>query len=152
MVHALVITDPPRKVIFWNIEGNVGAYSPNRQDDVDLVQMGYVALAKSPLAKISEATRQLAKQIVPGARCDGTPNDPLVKVIKSHQADRGGTQDGHVSVISSTSGSYDGQHAFLLVILNNNIALVSPEVFPRMDKIPGCPPTLAAKVREACTR
>ncbi|WP_139221166.1 hypothetical protein [Bosea sp. OK403] len=133
----------------WNISANVGLASPNRTDDVQLVQFGYYAMLINPNSKITDEQRDVFSKIVLGQACNGTANDPLVAAIRAHQKVRGGPQDGHVSP-TREGGSYDGQHTFIMMALNNNMSDVVPGAFPRIDKHPKCPPLVAALVKRAC--
>jgi len=133
---------------FFNISANVGLNSLNKTEDVQLVQFGYFAIAQNNFADLPQELRTAAGNVVPGASYAGAANDPLTIAIKVDQKVRGGTQDGHVSVIRGATTSYDGgSHIFLLARLVNNIRSLSGKDFPRIDKHPKCPPALAASVR-----
>ena len=136
------------KRFFFNLDGNVGVNSPNKKDDVELVQFGYFAMAKVP--GTSPALRTVFAAVKPGATYTGAANDPLTQAILAHQKDRGGTQDGHISVINNPAVVYsasDGPHVFMLVRLVNNIFDFMPNDFPRLDKHPNCPAELKRAVR-----
>jgi hypothetical protein len=133
----------------WNISANVGLASPNRLDDVQLVQFGYYAMLINPSSKLNAEQRDVFSKIVLGQPCDGTANDPLVAAIRAHQKVRGGTQDGHVSPMRA-GGSYDGHNTFIMIALNNNMRDAVPGSFPRIDKHPKCPPLVTAFVKSAC--
>src|SRR5262245_13266160 len=138
---------------FWNIDANVGAASPNIQDDVELIQFGYLLMSQAP-AQPADLKAVLA-QVKVGVPCTGSADDPLVKAIRAHQAAIGGTQDGHVSKIKTSSGVYldpAGEHVFMLIRIVNNIFDATPNDFPRIDKHPKCPPALKASVLAAIVR
>jgi hypothetical protein len=138
-------------IFFFNLTANVGVNSPNKSEDVQLVQFGYLALAQNRLSSVPAELITAASAVVPGAPYSGGPNDPLTLAIKTDERTRGGTQDGHISVIHGNV-SYDGSHIFLLARLVNNISLFAETVFPRIDKHPRCPPQLAAAVRRSFVR
>ncbi|HOB02173.1 MAG TPA: hypothetical protein PLJ16_03130 [Casimicrobium huifangae] len=131
-------------LFFWNLSANVGRTSPNRPDDVQLVQLGYACAAKDPA--VDAKMRPIFAAVVPGAPYTGLPNDPLTIAIIADQKDRrGSTQDGHISVLTNFAGGTYGQdHPFIIVGLNFSIRGALPETFPRIDKHPLCPPQLKA--------
>lgn len=134
-------------VFLWNIEFSVGIASPNKKEDVELVQLGYFAASKNPL--FLPALRPVFEAVVPGAIYTGSPNDPLTLAILAQQKARGGTQDGHVSPIKGTT--YDGKHSWMLNTLINTIFDLAPNDYPRIDRIPQCPPALRAAVAKCFT-
>ena len=132
---------------YWNIDGNVGVGSPNRPDDVQLVQFGYSFMAKA--TGTPAALKAALSQVVVGNACSGREDDPLVRAIRAHEAAHGGKQDGRVSVITVNSGVYHdsgSQHSFLLLSIVNNLFDAMPNDFPRIDKHPACPGVLRAAV------
>src|SRR3982751_2416642 len=105
-------------IFFFNISANVGVNSPNTVEDVQLVQFGYFAIAQNKLASVPAELITAASAVVVGAPYSGAPNDPLTIAIKTDERTRGGTQDGHISVIRGAV-SYDGAHLYLLARLTN---------------------------------
>lgn len=141
---------------YWNLSANVGLGSPNRIDDVQLVQLGY-ALAvdvSSDNLLFDADLRSVCKKVIPGAPYNGVAGDPLTLAIDAHQRKMKIAPDGHISVLPPMStGLYQqrgGQHVFQLVALVNAIKEMTPEIFPRIDKHPKCPPALRAAVRKCC--
>jgi hypothetical protein len=135
--------------IFWNIEANVGVASPNRPDDVQLIQLAY--RCKSLDMDLAVTDLNVYARVVPGAPYSGREDDPLTLAIRHHQKTRGGVQDGHVSVIPPGTGMYDGKHTFMLIPLNNNMIDALPgDVFPRVDKHPRCQSLLRARITLIC--
>ncbi len=130
-------------IFFWNINANVGLNSPNNPVDVELVQFGYFAAALSP--KVTPSLRPIFAAVTPGAAYTATRDDPLTVAILAHQKTRGGTQDGHVSVIKGET--YDGTHTFMLMTLVNAMRDLQPTDFPRIDKHPRCPLRVQTSVR-----
>lgn len=131
---------------FYNIGGNVGPASPNKLEDVQLVQFGYFAIAQNRLPEVPQELITAASAVVLGAPYMGAATDPLSIAIKVDQKVRGGTQDGHVSVIRG-QGAYDSVHFFQLVRLVNHLRLLVASDWPRIDKHPKCPSALAASVK-----
>jgi hypothetical protein len=147
MVQPVIATLASGRIYFMNLDGNVGLNSPNLIDDVQLVQFGFLAMAANNT--FSPADRAVFAAVVPGAPYSGSPTDPLTLAIKRHQASRGGTQDGHVSVMTGAMMYADGsgKHTFQLVALMNNIRDFTVGLYPRIDRHARCPAALAAKVR-----
>ncbi len=135
----------------WNLSANVGVSSPNQADDVQLVQLGYACAQYG--TNFDAATRAIFAAVMPGAPYSGQENDPLTRAIRAHQKHRGGTQDGHVSVMANlTAPSYDGVHTFMMMSLNNLMIDQLKSDFPHIDKHAKCPPLLRAVVTKACTK
>ena len=132
----------------WNIDANVGLASPNRKPDVELVQFGYFCLARNP--RSTSTIKEIAATVVPGAAYNGAPNDPLTLAILADQRARGGTQDGHISVMKGNTDGYmqaTGRHGYILAFLNNNMRDVMQGLFPRIDRHTDCPTILAGLVK-----
>ena len=126
---------------FWNLSANVGVGSSNNPDDVELVQLGYLCMSSE--TRFDAALRAVYARVVPGAPYSGAESDPLTIAIRAHEKDRGGTQDGHVSVVRNLSSlRYDDRHSWMLIPLNNQIRRVLVGQFPRLDKHPRCPARL----------
>lgn len=138
------------KLIFWNLSSNVGMKSPNRTDDVQLVQLAYAVAAVD--AGWNADAREVFKRVVPGAPYNGADNDPLTLAIRAHQAFAGTSRDCHVSVVNNLqTGMYNSKkHVFLMVPLVAGLSYAMPDYYPRLDKHPKCPPALASTVRSAC--
>ncbi|MBI3410423.1 MAG: hypothetical protein HY040_18955 [Planctomycetes bacterium] len=134
-------------VFSWNIDASVGTKSPNRKVDVELVQFGYFALSRN--TKSNPTVKEFAKDVNPGDPYSGADNDPLTLAILEHQKQRGGTQDGHVSPVTGSTGTYstfDGPHTFQLLVLVNNMRDLLGSDFPRIDKHERCPQALREAV------
>lgn len=150
MVTPIIAKSGGKSVFYFNIDGNVGTNSTNKPEDVQLVQFGYHAMS---LAKdISPAEKAIYAKVVPGAAYSGGATDPLTVAIKTHQAARGGTQDGHVSVMTGNLMYADGSgaHTFMLTGLINHIRDLTKGNYPRLDKHTKCPALLATAVLRAC--
>jgi hypothetical protein len=125
----------------------VGANAPNKSTDVQLVQLGYRALLKSPVnaGRLTAAETDAYSKIKLGATCSGREDDPLVRAIRAHEESRGGTQDGVVSPISQGHIVYTdatGPHALIIVALNNSLKDVLGDTYPHIDQHPECPAEL----------
>jgi len=125
---------------YWNIDANVGIGSPNKSEDVLLVQLAFHCKGTNTKVNTPAADRAVYNAVIPGAAYTGSPNDPLSKAIKLFQMRRGGVQDGHVSKINNNGGTYAPEMAFMLVSLNNNIFdTLGTTNWPYLDRHPKCP-------------
>ncbi|MCP4561304.1 MAG: hypothetical protein GY873_18790 [Bosea sp.] len=136
------------KRIFWNLTANVGVRSPNQREDVQFVQFGYFAMANSSKNQNSQLKAVFAAVQI-GAEYSGQEDDPLTRAIRAHQKERGGVQDGHVSVMRSIL--YSGTTSFMAIALNNNLLDLIPDYYPRLDRHPKCPPRVREAVLRHCT-
>jgi len=150
MVSPIIAKGAGKSIYYFNLDANVGTNSPNKPDDVQLVQFGYLAM--SVAADVSPAEKPIYAKVVPGAAYSGGLSDPLTIAIKTHQAARGGTQDGHVSVMTGnlSYGDGTGSHTFQLTGLVNHIRDFTKGNYPRLDKHPKCPAALKAAVLRIC--
>ncbi|BDC53010.1 hypothetical protein F183_A53250 [Bryobacterales bacterium F-183] len=133
------------KRFFWNLDGNVGPGCPNKIEDVQLVQLGFHCKANNPKYPITPASKAIYSAVVPGAPYTGGYNDPLSIAIRQFQKERGGPQDGRVSVISG-SGMISDKLGFMMVALNNNISDCITNNWPFIDRHSQCPGALKAVV------
>ena len=150
MVCPLVVSNSrfASRMFYFNLDAAVGPGCPNKPDDVQLVQMGYVAMLRNPAAAsvMTPDMKEAFGKIVPGAPYTGGRDEWLSKAIRAHQARSGGTQDGKVSVATSAA-YYDKTHSFIVVVLDNNIMDYMPQDYPRLDKSPLCAGALRQSVQ-----
>jgi hypothetical protein len=133
----------------WSVSSHVGPNCPNMPEDVQLVQFGYYCAARTPTgtAKFTPEERAILNSVVPGAPYTGGPTDPLTLAIKAHQRIHGGTQDGRISPLAGQSGWYGGG-TYLMIALTGRMMEFRPEIYPRLDKYPSCPPALMSLCRK----
>jgi hypothetical protein len=150
MAKGLLLTHHDKRTNFyWNTHANVGPGCPNRIDDVQLVQLGYLCLASPAFPGLfsdDPAIVAMAAAINPGDPYSGGMTDPLTVMIRSHQVARGGPVDGRVSTIQSANGRYGGLTC-MLVPLNTRIQesmMRFMSMWPKIHLHPRCPPQLAA--------
>jgi hypothetical protein len=154
VVKTLLLTSPGKRPKYgWNIDANVGLNSVNADEDVALVQLGYNMMFQHGVGSPEE--QQIYSRVPLNSFCDGTPSDPLVQAILAHQRSRGGTQDGHVSMVSTDNGVYTSgsgsQHVFMLIAIVNNIHDEIPDDWPRIDKLGDrCPVPLRTAIAREC--
>ena len=143
----IAVFDTASQLFRWNLSANVGRGQPNLIADVELVRLGYVAVRDNTKFPAKAELREPLSKLQPF----GPYGPDLQAVIEAHQKVRGGTQDGYVSVakISATSTNrdfYDGSHAWIIIILDNNLRDLPGDQYPRIDKHPKCGPELKKKV------
>jgi hypothetical protein len=131
---------------YWNIDANVGPGCPNNPEDVQLVQLAFACRAANTARSLPAADRAIYAAVVPGAPYAGGFNDPLTKAIRCAQKARGGVQDGHVSVIKSSTGGYAENMTYMLIALNNNMVAALGNTWPHVDRHPLCPAALKQAV------
>jgi hypothetical protein len=133
--------------VFFNVDGVVGA-SPavNNREDVLLVQFAFQMIARHPKSNREEV--QAAAQAV---KITGTVDAATINAIKAlqnfakiKQGRAGQIVDGRVS--PAKGYSYGGSVYWTIVYLNDAIQDFHVDIWPRIDKIPGCPPELQAMV------
>lgn len=114
--------------IFFNITAKVGENCPNVGEDVAL--MSYMMRTSARFVKSPEV-RAVCEKTPVTSTC--TPE--LIKCIKEFQAALKAKVDGHFSVATS-SGMYSATDGFLIARTNVVIKNGTPDIWPRIDKIP----------------
>jgi hypothetical protein len=133
----------------YNIDADVGKGSPNRLDDVELVRFGYFCVKVNP--KLQARTSSRMKAALESRQPQGPFLPDLQAIIEAHQADRGGTQDGKVSVGRpqlTNDFNYDGTHSWIIFSLCMSMIDRLPNQYPRIDLDEKSGLTISKKVRE----
>ncbi len=130
----------------WNLDSSVGKGGQNSLPcDISYIQWYYTLAAVHPLTP--EDRKAIYRQVHVTGACLGTDADPLVKAIIAHQqALNHPVIDGKISV-AHDSGKI-GSTALFILRLGARLANMYPELWPRLDKIPHCPPLVAIEVRK----
>jgi hypothetical protein len=130
--------------VFYNVEGAVGAQpAMNQREDVLLVQFILSFIAKTPKPTYSQAMIAACNAV----QLTGVADEATITAIREYQKlTPGWTVDGRVS--PAKGYSYSGT-MFAIVGLNDGLQNRAIDVWPRIDKIPGCPPELAQMVKRA---
>ncbi|SFI44269.1 hypothetical protein SAMN05216304_102772 [Bosea sp. OK403] len=131
----------------WNIDCSVGKGGQNNlRADVLYIQWYYQLAANQ--VETPPDRKAIYKQVGLTGMCNGTDADPLVRAITLHQRSINHPQvDGRVSV--ATAGGKVGASAFFVLRIGARIANMYPELWPRLEKIPGCPAEVAQASRLA---
>jgi hypothetical protein len=154
-MKALLINEKGILKQAWNTDAHVGLRSPNKLEDVHLVQFGFFCMGLLTSKIRDPQNRAIYAAVKLETPCTGQENDPLVIAIRTMEKSRGGTQDGFVSNIPGPTGVYAdaaGLHAnILLTLLNNIFDAVGGANWPRLDKHQKCPTLVKTRIVEACT-
>jgi hypothetical protein len=137
----------PKAHIHWNLECSVGKGGQNSLAcDVSYIQWYYSLAASHPNTPLER--KVVYGKVAVNGICTGTASDPLVQAILVHQAAlKHKTMDGKISV--ATGDGRVGGTPFFILRLNSRLAHMHPNLWPRLDLIPGCPALVADAVR-AC--
>jgi hypothetical protein len=149
MVHPMAHGQSGSSSSFWfNLDAKVGTGRENKLEDVEFVRLGYALMGQAAAGqpRITPRFRQAVAEMAPA----GAFGPDLDLVIRAHEADRGGAQDGCVSPMPAQAVamavSYDGSHAYIAAVLNHYMRLANPDLFPRLDQYPDCGPSLRARI------
>jgi hypothetical protein len=131
----------------WNLDASVGKGGANSNEcDITYIQWYYTLAAAHPLTP-EERKADYRKVSITG-KCSGQDSDPLVQAIYAHQRHlRHPEIDGRISVARGEGKV--GSTAFFVYRLGCRFADMYPNLWPRLDWIPGCPPSVASAVRNA---
>jgi hypothetical protein len=133
--------------VFFNVDGVVGA-SPamNNREDVLLVQFAFQMIARH-----TKPNREELQAVARTVKITGTADIATINAIvalqhfaKTKQGRTGQIVDGRVS--PAKGYSYGAGFYWTIVYLNDAIQDFHVDIWPRIDKIPGCPPELQAMV------
>jgi hypothetical protein len=137
--------------VFFNVNGVVGAApASNKREDVLLVQFAFKVIGDNPIPGTGAVLLAAAKAVaVTGTIRLGFPVDPTINAIRVLQQDSKTVNPGTVvdGRVSPAKAGYDyGAGVFTIVDLNNSLQLRHVDIWPRIDKIPGCPNELKQMV------
>ena len=145
MAHLVAPRIPePELPVFFNVDGVVGANpAQNLREDVLLVQFAFQVLGKDPIATTPPEVTAASKAV----RVTGTIDKETINAIFALQRALGNPAtvvDGRVSPVK---GGYSyGKAMWTIVHLNNFLQNRNVDVWPRIDKISGCPSELKQMV------
>jgi len=145
MAHFCFNGREPRLPAFFNVDDVVGANpARNSSEDVWLVQFFMrFALDKAGVQGLSPAEAI----IINSFKVTGTCDKATVDVIHMSQRFRkmqtpSVVADGRISP-ARAGGEYSKDSKWTIITLNHRVKELSRDVWPRIDKIPGCPPQLS---------
>lgn len=144
----LFMTNHPEEdlPVFYNVDAVVGATpSDNKREDVLLVQFCLERVAKQPLPDSNPEAVAEAKAV----KTTGVIDPATINAIRGIQKrNKGSIVDGRVSPCKMEY--FYGSGAFTIVHLNLSLHRRHSDVWPRIDKIPGCPDELVQMVKRTC--
>lgn len=149
MAHLLAPQPPlPELPVFFNVDGVVGApQAQNKREDVLLVQFAFKLIADSPFPGTpprSPALLAAAKAV----QVTGTIDAATINAIRVRQQDNKKINPATVvdGRVSPAKGGYRYGAAWTIALLNDAIQDRHVDIWPRIDKIPGCPEELKQMV------
>ena len=132
--------------VFFNVDGVVGAApAANKREDVLMVQFYFTVIAAQPLSAAGTEFYTAAKAV----KMTGTIDPATINAIRAMQTEVKKQQTGTVvdGRISPAQGGYGyGSGLFAITHLNESVQHRHVDSWPRIDKIPGCPPELKQMV------
>jgi hypothetical protein len=137
----------PTLPVFFNVDGVVGAApAVNNREDVLLVQFAFTVMAGNRLPGTSEAFYQAACAV----KMTGTIDQATINAITAMQMEVKKRYpqtivDGRVSPSKGSYG-YGAGGGMAITSINESVQHRNVDVWPRIDKIPGCPPELKQMV------
>jgi hypothetical protein len=138
------------EAFMWNLHNSVGRGGSNSvPSDVSYLQWYYTIAAN--FGETPPDRKAVYKRVTSTGICSGRDDDPLVQAILIHQ--RGLNHpviDGKASVLPGVAGAVRlGHKAFFIIRLGARFASMFPRQWPRLDQIPGCPPSVMQAVLAA---
>jgi hypothetical protein len=135
----------------WNLHASVGKGAANSvNSDISYLQWYYILAANFP--ETPQDRKDIYKRVSITGACSGRDDDPLVQAIVAQQrALQHPVIDGKASALPGMSGDVrTGDHKALFIIrLGARLATQFPAKWPRLDQMPGCPPSVAQAVLAA---
>ena len=130
--------------VFFNVDGVVGATpAQNNREDVLFVQFCFHVIANNPISTTSPAVLAAAKQVQLTGTVDSA-TITAIRVIQQNSGNKNSVVDGRVS---PAKGTYTyGAATWTIAHLNNSLQERHVDIWPRIDKIPGCPGELVQMV------
>ncbi|MER3415799.1 MAG: hypothetical protein C4297_06250 [Gemmataceae bacterium] len=133
--------------VFYNVDGVVGAPpADNKREDVLLVQFFIVLIGRSPTPDIPPNVAAAFKAV----QLTGVADAQTIAAIKAFQESNRQKRpnvvvDGRASP-AKPGVAYAPGAAWTIVHLNLESKILHPDVWPRIDKIQGCPDDLKKMV------
>jgi len=121
----------------WNLDCSVGKGGANSiSADVSFLQWYYTLAASFHLT--TPENQAIYRKVKITGGCTGNDSDPLVAAIIAQQRSLNHPIiDGKASVVTGTGKLSD--KAFFLIRLEARFAVMYPDLWPRLDRIQGCP-------------
>ena len=145
MAHLFVPQNAETELpVFFNVHGVVGAApAQNNREDVLFVQFCFRVIADKPLATTTPEFQAAVKAV----QTTGVIDPATINAIRLFQKNKNKSAivDGRVS---PAKGGYSyGAAIYTIANLNESIQHRNLELWPRIDKISGCPNEIVDMVR-----
>jgi hypothetical protein len=147
MAHLVALQPPdPELPVFFNVDAPVGAPpAQNKREDVLLVQFAFKVNADTAGPKAPPSLIAAAKAV----RVTGMIDQETITAIRVLQEElkKGRKETVVDGRVSPARGAYGfGGALWVIVVLNNSLQNSFVDIWPRIDKIPGCPAELKQMV------
>ena len=133
--------------VFYNVDQVVGAApAHNVREDVLLVQFAFSVIANKPVESTDPNTLAAARAV----RVTGIIDAATINAIRTQQQQYAKKNPGKVvdGRVSPARGGYGyGSGLWTIARLNESIQHRHIDIWPRIDKIPGCPGELKQMVK-----
>lgn len=136
----------PTLPVFFNVDAAVGAApAANNREDVLLVQFAFKAISASRLAGVSSEFYTAAMAV----QATGTIDQATINAIRAMQSEIKKNKPSKVvdgRITPADSGYGYGSGTYTIVDLNESVQHRHIDIWPRIDRISGCPPELRQMV------
>lgn len=146
-----LFTDPAMKRFYYNLSSDVGPGKPNAADDVEFVRLGLrnMRSALERRGRWNDAGLAEFRGLQETLSTTGGFDDTLGRAIRSLQEGMGGrVADGVCSAMPPGRVRLADGKMMMCAGLQTELRNSNAAIWPRMDRITGCGPALAATVRE----
>lgn len=131
--------------VFYNVQGVVGAApAQNLPEDVLFVQFAFETMGKRPVATSTPEFIEACKKVRVTGTIDKETID-AIRVFQTKHSTANAIVDGRVSPASS-GYFYGPAGVYAIVAINDALQNRFIDIWPRIDKIPGCPAALSEMV------
>ncbi len=133
--------------VFFNVDQVVGAApATNNREDVLLVQFYLKFCGQTPTATTPPVLTEAMKKV----RVTGSMDPATINAIQTLQSERKRATQNPTKIVdgrvSPARGYKYGSANWTIAVLNDMVQNRKTDVWPRIDKIPGCPPELTQMV------
>ena len=133
-------------LILWNIDASVGKGGANNSP-CDISYLPWYYTLSSHFHLTGEDEKVIYRKVQITGHCQGTENDPLAAAIIAQQKALGHPHiDGRINAAHGTG--LIGAKAFHILRLGARLAVMYPNLWPRLDLMPRGPAGVAQAVRD----
>jgi hypothetical protein len=149
MAHLLAPQSPtPDLPVFFNVDNVVGVDpAQNLREHVLLLQFALQGIGKSPRPSTPPAVLEVAKRVQTTGKIDTQTITTIQLIQEDLKRNSNPSQVVDARVSPARDGYSYGAGLWTIVFLNKAIQVRNGNLWPRLDKVPGCPPDLQRMVR-----